>query len=118
MLYSVATKSGSLREIKKFKKIRAKYYKKGLHSSRDSSSDDSGSDPLLASDISWDTYRRTSGRKETNKPDLVVTNNLQTIKYQLNEAINNEPTFDTNSFNLSSGTSNPLPVVTVYPWIG
>ena len=45
--------------------------------------------------------------------DNVVTNNLKTNKYQINEAINNEPTFDTSNFNLSGGTSDPLPVVTV-----
>ena len=42
-----------------------------------------------------------------------MTNNLKTNKYQLNEAINNDPTFDTNNFNLYSGTIYPLPVVTV-----
>ena len=47
-----------------------------------------------------------------------MTNNLMTNKYQLNATINNEPTFDTNSFNLSSSTSNPLPVVTVSLLVG
>ena len=45
--------------------------------------------------------------------DHVVTNNLNTNKDKSNEAINNELKFDTNNFNLSSGTSNPLPVVTI-----
>ena len=44
--------------------------------------------------------------------DHVVTGNINTNKYQHNDAINNEPTFDTNSVNLSSGTKDPLPVVT------
>ena len=48
-----------------------------------------------------------------HKLDHLMTNNLKTTKDQLNEYINNGPTFDTNSFNLSSGTSNPLTVVTV-----
>ena len=48
-----------------------------------------------------------------NKLYHVVINNLKTAKDQLNEAINNYSTFDTNSFNLSSSTSNPLSVVTV-----
>ena len=52
--------------------------------------------------------------KEMNKLDHVVTNNLKKNKDQLNEATINEPTFDTNIFNLSSGTSDPLPVVTAY----
>ena len=47
-----------------------------------------------------------------------MTNNLKTNKYQSNEAIQNEPMFDTNRFNLSSGTSDTLPVVTVYLWVG
>ena len=46
-----------------------------------------------------------------NKLDHVVTNNFKKNKYQNNEANNNEPTFDTNSFNLSSGTSYPVPVL-------
>ena len=45
--------------------------------------------------------------------DKVVTNNLNNYKYQSNEAINSEPTCDNNSFNLSSGTRYPLPLVTV-----
>ena len=45
--------------------------------------------------------------------DHVVTNKLKTTKDQLNQAINSDTTFDTNSFNLSSGTRNPLAVVTV-----
>ena len=42
-----------------------------------------------------------------------MTNNLKINKDQINEAINNETVFGTSSFNLSSGTSNPLPVVNV-----
>ena len=49
-----------------------------------------------------------------NKIDQVVTNNLKTPKYQLNEAIDNELTFDINNFNLYSGTNDPLTVVTVF----
>ena len=48
-----------------------------------------------------------------NKLDHVLTNNLNTTKDQPNEAINKDQKFDTNSFNLYSGNSNPLPVVTV-----
>ena len=44
----------------------------------------------------------------------VVTDNLNNYKDQSNEAIKNEPTFDTINFNLSGGTIDPLPVVTVY----
>ena len=47
-----------------------------------------------------------------NRLDHVVTENLNNYKDQSNEAINSDPKFDTSS--LSSGTSNPLPVVTVF----
>ena len=56
---------------------------------------------------------QTSGRKKMNKLDHVVTKNLNTNKDQSNEAINSDPTFDTSNFNLSIGTSDPLPLVTV-----
>ena len=42
-----------------------------------------------------------------------MSENIKTNKDQLNDAIYNEPMFDTNSFNSSSGTRDPLPVVTV-----
>ena len=45
--------------------------------------------------------------------DHIVTNNLKTTKHQFNEAIDNGPAFDSNSFNLSRGTIYPLQVVTV-----
>ena len=48
-----------------------------------------------------------------NKLDQIVTNNLKTTKDKIDEAIKNESTFDTNSFNLSSSTNDPLTVVTV-----
>ena len=48
-----------------------------------------------------------------NRLDHLVTDNLNNYKYQSNEAINSGPTFDNSSSNLSSGTSDPLPVVTV-----
>ena len=43
----------------------------------------------------------------------IVTDNLKNYKDQSNEAIKSDPTFDNSSFNLSRGTSDPLPVVTV-----
>ena len=42
-----------------------------------------------------------------------MTENLNNYNNQSNEAINSEPTFGKSSFNLSSGTSDPLPVLTV-----
>ena len=43
----------------------------------------------------------------------VGTKNLNSYKDQINEAINSDPKFDTSNFNLSSGTSDPLPLVSV-----
>ena len=56
---------------------------------------------------------QTSGRKETNRLDHIVIDNLNDYKDQINEAINSDLTFDTSNFNLSIGTSDPLPLVTV-----
>ena len=44
--------------------------------------------------------------------DLVVTDNIRTNKDQRNDAIENDPKFDS-SFNLSRGNKEPLPVVIV-----
>ena len=41
-----------------------------------------------------------------------MTNNINKYKYKYNYAIKNKPKFDS-SFILSSGTRDPLPVVTV-----
>ena len=48
-----------------------------------------------------------------NKLDRVVTNNINTNKYQLYDAIYDKPTFDTSIFNSSSRTREPLPLLTV-----
>ena len=48
-----------------------------------------------------------------NRLDHVVIDNLNNYKDQRNEAINSDPTFDTSNFNLSSSTSNTLPIITV-----
>ena len=42
-----------------------------------------------------------------------MKNNIKDYNDQYNDAIDNEPTLDDSSFNLSSGTRDPLPVVTV-----
>ena len=42
-----------------------------------------------------------------------MTNNINTNKYQLHEAIYNDRTFDTSIFNSYSGTRDQLPVITV-----
>ena len=67
IIYSIAKKSGSRREIYKIKNIRKE-------ASRDTydSSEDWDSYSSLASDSSWDKERRNSGCKEMNKLDHVV----------------------------------------------
>ena len=44
--------------------------------------------------------------------DNIANDNIKDYKDQNNKAIENEPKFDS-SFNLSSGTKEPPPVVTV-----
>ena len=58
MLYSIAKKSGSRREIQKIKKMKEESSKDAY-----SSSEDWGSDSLLASNSSWDKEIRPAGRK-------------------------------------------------------
>ena len=60
-----------------------------------------------------DKDRRPSGRKEINKLDHLLTKNIKDYNDQNNEAIDNEPKLDNSSFNLSSSSRDPLPVVTV-----
>ena len=43
-----------------------------------------------------------------------MTNNIRDYNDQYNDDIDNERTLDNSSFNLSSGTIYPLPVVTVF----
>ena len=47
-----------------------------------------------------------------NRLDHVVTNNIKTNKDHIIDAIYDETVFNTNSFNSSIGTRDPLPVVT------
>ena len=109
MLYIIGTTSGSHREMKKIKNIRGEASK----TTSVSSDDDQDSDLLLASDSSCRKYRRPYGRKEINRLYQVVKDTLNNYKDQGNEAINSVTTFNNISFNLSSGTINPLPVVPV-----
>ena len=109
MIYSIANKSVSRREIKNIKKIRAEASKK----TSVSSSEDWHSGSSLAMDSSLDKHRQPDIPKEINKLYHLVTYNLNNYNDQSNEAIDNEPTFGNSSFNLSSGASDPLPVVTV-----
>ena len=109
ILYSISKKSGSRREIKNINNIRAKYSKK----TSVSSSKDRDFDSSISSNSILNKHRRNAGCKEINKLYHVVTDNLNNYNNQVNESINSDPTFDNSSFNLSSVTSDPLPVVTV-----
>ena len=108
MLYSIAKKLGLRREIQKIKKMRKEASKETY-----SSSEDWYSCSLLASNSSLDKDRRHTVRKEINKLDHAVKNNIKDYNDQYDHAIDNEPTLDNSSFNLSIFTRDPLPVVTV-----
>ena len=98
MLYRSAKKSGSRRALKKIKRIRDKSSKKRY----DSNSDESYSDVFLSRNIDLDKYRHPGVRREINLLYHVVTDNIKTNKYQRNDAIENEPKFDS-SFNFLAG---------------
>ena len=87
MIFSIAKKSGSHRELKNIKKISEKASKKCCNSSRNSSSDELDSNSSLYRDSDWDTYIRPAGCKDINKLDHVVTDNINTNKDKLNKAI-------------------------------
>ena len=53
----------------------------------------------LSSDSNWNEHGRSSGRKEINRLDHVLTDNIKTNKDQHNDVIYNEPTFNTKGFN-------------------
>ena len=96
MLYSIAKKSSSPREIKKIKKIRAEAIKE-----TNSSSEDWDYDSSLSSDIKWDKDIRPAGSKYIKKIDHAVMNNIMDYNDQNNEANDNELTLDNSSFSLS-----------------
>ena len=106
MIYSIANKSISRHELKNIKKIRANSSKKRYDYSRNSSSNESYSESSLSSYNEFDEERKSSGSKEINRSDHAVTDNIKKNKDQCNDAIENEPKFDSN-LNLSSGTKTP-----------
>ena len=65
--------------------------------------------PYLLTDS--ETKKQPTEQKDMNKLDHVVKSNINN-KDQCNVAIEYEPDFDS-KFSLSSGTKDPLPVVTV-----
>ena len=109
MLYSIAKKSGSRHDINNIKTINSKASKQ----TSVSSSEDWDSDSSLAINSGWDNNILPAISKEIKNFDHVVTDTLNNYNDQNNESIDNDPTFENSGFNLSSGTSEPLPVVTV-----
>ena len=95
--------------LKKIKNIRAKASNKNDCSSRNISSSDY--DSSLSSDSELDEIIYPSGLKYMNKLDKALTDNINN-KDQCNDAIEHEPKFDI-KFIISSGTNDPLIVVTV-----
>ena len=73
MIYIIAKKSYLHRETKTIKKIKSEASKK----TSISSSEDWSSDSSLARNSIWDKHRRPAWRKEINKLDHVMTNNLK-----------------------------------------
>ena len=112
IIYSIAKKSILSHELKNINKIRDNSSKKRYDYSSNSSSEESYSESSLSRDMDCDKQSRPYGRKEINRLDHSVTDNIKTNKYQRNDANENDPKFDS-SFNLSSGTKDPLPVLTV-----
>ena len=110
MLYIIAKKTGSRREIKK---IKAKASKKRREKNSNFPIDGSDYDYPLSSYSDRDEDIWPAGYREINGLDQIVTENIKTKEYQHNDAIYNEPTFDATIFNLSNGIKDPLPVVTV-----
>ena len=102
MLYIIAKKSGLHLELKNIKNIRAKTPKKRY----DSSSDESYPKSSLSIDSDWDKEKQTAGRRDIDGSDHVMNDNIKKNKDQRNDAIKNEPNFDS-SFNLYSGTKYP-----------
>ena len=109
MIFCMSKCSGSRHELKNIKNIRAKASKKHDYSSSDSFTDDS--DSSLYIDREWDERINPTECKDMNKLDNVVTNNIYN-KDQCSDAIKYEPKFD-GKFCLSSGSKDPLPLVTV-----
>ena len=109
MLFSMSNWLGSRRELKNINNIRPKASKKYGSSSSNSSSNNY--DSYISSDSEWYKKRHPAERKDMKNLDHLVTNNINN-KDQCNEAIGYEPNFD-NKFSLSSGTKDPLAVVTV-----
>ena len=86
MLFRIDKNSGLRRELKKINKIRADS-NKHCNFRSDSSIDVPEYDSSLSRDSNRDTYIQSSGFKGMNKLFHVVTNNIRTNKYQLNDAI-------------------------------
>ena len=110
MLYRIANKSGSRRELKISKISRIKL--PGSATILAATLPKDYSDSSISSDSNLDEDSQPAGSREINILDHVVTDNIKKNKYQHNDAIDNDLTFDNNSFNLYSGTKDPLPVVT------
>ena len=107
MLLSITKRSSSCRELKKINNICAKASNKRDYSSRDISTSDY--DSSLSSNSEWDKIIHPYQRKDMNKLDHAVINNINN-KDQCNDAIEYDPKFY-NKVSLYSGTKDPLPVV-------
>ena len=80
MLYRIAKKSGSRRELKKIKNIKAYDSKKRCGSSSDSSRNGSDYDSSLSRNSNRDEECQPDERREINRLNHIVTNNIKTNK--------------------------------------
>ena len=87
MLYIITNKSGSHFEIKNIKNIKSKASKKYHDDSSNSCSNKLDYNYSLSRNSYWDKHGWPAGHKEINSLDQIVTNNINTNKYQLNNAV-------------------------------
>ena len=107
MLYRMAKKTGSRKELSKVKTI---ITKKRFNSSSRSSYSSSGSDSSLPPDSEWEIEEPII--METNRLDHVVSSN---VKYynKLNDVVANELKFDINPSLADIPVKEPQPLVTI-----
>ena len=87
-------KSSSHRKLKKMKKIKAKASKKRSYSSSNSSRSYSDSDASHSSDSDLEKERRNTECKDINELDHIETDNIKKNINQHNEAIENDPNYE------------------------
>ena len=86
-VFRISNKSSSRRDLNKIKNIREKSARNHRNDIRNSFNDKSESNYWLSRNIYLYKHRQPTGSKDMNMLDHVVTNNIKTNKYQLNNTI-------------------------------